>query len=175
MGLYTEITTRMIARYVGSQDYGGPEYRPMIEAIAQWENGTGANQADAPPYLDERTIASGASDDIDLSGVLIGPFGTTIAFARMVAMLIINAPKNPAAPRNTTALTIGAGANPWFGFVGGAANTVGPLRPNGAFLMFSGDAGGLGAVTPGTADILRVTNAAGAPNTYQICLIGRTA
>ena len=42
-------------------------------------------------------------------------------------------------------------------------------------MLFSGDAAGIGAVTAGTGDILRIANSSGASATYQIGIVGRSA
>jgi hypothetical protein len=135
-------------------------------------DGTGAGNADLL-YVAERTVATATDDDIDLAGVLSDVFGTTLTFAELVGILIINKQKDGTA--NTTDLTIGGGSNPFVGFLGGTTPTVGPIKPGGMFMLMSPDAAGIGTVTAGTGDILRITNSAGASNTYQIAIVGRSA
>lgn len=88
-------------------------------------------------------------------------------------MFIINASRSGVA--NTTALTIGGGSNPVVGFLGGTTPTIGPIRPGGFVFIACPDAAGIGAVTAGTGDILRIANASGAAAVYQIAILGRTA
>lgn len=135
-------------------------------------DGTTANKADIA-YMAERTVASNTNDDIDLAGVLSDALGVTVAAAELVTLFIVNKQKDGTV--NTTDLTIGAGSNPVVGFLGGTAPTVGPIKPGGVVLLHSSDAAGLGAVTAGTGDILRIANSAGASNTYQIGILARTA
>ena len=56
-------------------------------------DGTGANNGDIL-FMDQRTVATGANDDIDLAGSLSDAFGTTVAAAELVALFIINAPRS---------------------------------------------------------------------------------
>ena len=174
MALTSELSVRLKARQTGTSDFGGPDFTPVVEAILQLTNGTAANQADVL-WADERTVASATNDDLDLAGVLSSAFGTTIAAAELVAILVINKPKAATAAANTTNLTIGVGTNPVVGYLGGTTPTVGPLRPGGVFLLASPDVAGIAAVTAATGDILRVANSSGAAATYQIAVLARSA
>lgn len=150
-----------------------PSWSTTMSLIQSFTSGTTANKADLA-YVAERTVSSASNDDIDLAGTLTDALGNTITAAEIVAIMIANVQKDGTA--NTTSLTIGgAASNAWFGFVGASGDTVGPVSPGGAFLIMNPDASGLGAVTAGTGDILRVANASGASNTYQIGLLARTA
>jgi hypothetical protein len=130
--------------------------------------GTGAGQADRV-FTDTRTIAASGNDDLDLAGVLTDPLGAVLTFARIKTMAIY------AYGANTNNLTIGnAAANGFISWVGGATHTV-TVRPGGLLLLAGTDATAY-AVTAATADILRVTNAAGGSSvTYDIVLIGSSA
>lgn len=172
MALTADIKVSLRATQTGSNDFGGPVYTPAIAAALALTDGTGANQADII-FCDVRTVNSASNDDIDLAGVLSSAFGSTITFAELVGLVIINAPASGAA--NTTNLTIGVGSNPFLGFFGGTSPTLGPIRPGGVFLLASPDAAGIGTVAAGTGDILRVANSSGASATYQIGIIGRSA
>lgn len=174
MALTSELSVHLKARQTGSNDFGGPDFTPVVELILQLANGTAANQADIL-FVDERTVASATNDDLDLAGVLSNAFGQTITAAEVVAMVIINKSRTVGAAANTTNLTIGVGTNPLVGYLGGTTPTVGPLRPGGVFLMASPDAAGIATVTAGTGDILRVANSSGASATYQIAILARSA
>lgn len=166
------LVAQLRANQVGANDFGGPNFTPEIQAILNFTNGTGANQANIL-WADQRTIATAANDDLDLNGVLTNAFGATVSAVELVAIIVINAPRSGAA--NTTNLTIGGGANPVTGFLGGTTPTIGPIRPGGFVFLGCGDAAGLGAVTAGTGDILRIANSAGASATYQIAILARNA
>ena len=167
-----KIKASIEVRQTGAGDFGPPMFTPTIAGVINLTNGTGAAQADIL-WSDERTIASGGTDDLDLAGILKDAFGVTVATAKIVTILVINAPVSGAA--NTTNLTIGVGSNPVVGWLGGTTPTLGPIRPGGMFLRAESDAAGICTVTAGTADILRIANSAGAAATYQIVIIGRTA
>lgn len=160
---------------------GGPFWHAAMAFAATLAKGTTAGKVDLA-YMAERTIAGHAdtpqNDDIDLNGSLTSPTGISFAAVEIVGIIIINAPKDPNAAPNTTALSIGnEGTNPFEGFIS-ADGVIGPIQPGGMVALFSPGAAGLGAVVAETGDKLRVTNAnaVGAPsNKYQICLLGRTA
>lgn len=149
-----------------------PQWNGSVEVSQTFEDGTTANKIDII-YAAQRTVNSASNDDIDLAGALSSALGSTITAAEVVAIMIVNQQKDGTA--NTTNLTIGNGSNPYSGFVGAAAHTVGPIRPGGMFLIMNPDATGLGTVTAGTGDILRVANSSGASASYQVAILARTA
>jgi hypothetical protein len=171
MAIKAQIRAGISATQTGPTDYPS-QFTPNVERVMRLVNGTTAGQADIL-FADERTVASDTSDDLDLAGVLTNAFGATITAAELVALLIINAPKTGAA--NTTTLTIGGGSNPVVGFLGGTTPTIGPIQPGGVVLLAADHASGLGAITAATADILRITNSAGAAAKYQIVILARSA
>jgi len=150
-----------------------PTWKATVEAALALVAGTGAGQFDLA-YAAERAVADGANDDIDLSGSLTDAFGDTITAAEIVALMVVNRPKDLSDTVNTTDLTIGAGTNPWIGVLG-ATHTIGPIKPGGVVFIGASDAAGIGAVTGGTGDILRIANSAGAICNYQIAILARSA
>ena len=167
MAITAEILARVKITQTGANDFGGPEFDPVIETLIQLTDGTTANKANLA-FVDQRTVATGATDSIDLAGVLTDAFGATITAAELVAVLIINKPRTGAV--NTTDLTIGGGTN---GVITDALGFV--LKPGAVFLLAAGDAAGVKTVTAGTADILTIVNSAGAAATYQIAILARNA
>ncbi len=172
MTLSAKITTTVTATQTGTNAFGGPGFTPSLNGTINTTDGTAAGQADLM-FMEERVVGDGANDDLDLAGALSDALGVTLTYITIVSITIVNAPISGAA--NTTDLTIGAGTNPFFGFLGSATDTVGPLKPGASFQIASSDAAGLGTVTAATADILRIANSAGAAATYQICIVGRSA
>lgn len=170
MGLNAEFSVRFVARQTGSNDFGGPDFNPVIEALLQFTSGVAADQADIL-YVDERAFASSTADPIDLAGVLANAFGQTITAAEIVGLVIINTSK--AGVRNTVTLSVGAGSNPWFTMFGATGDVI-KVPPGGVFTLFAPDASGLGTVTAGTGDILTVTPGAAA-GAYQIAILARSA
>lgn len=168
MTLTAEITARMKIAQTGGNDFGGPEFKPVIEALLQLADGTTADKANIA-FVDERTVASNTTEGLDLAGVLSDAFGSTIAAAEIVALMIVNRPRS-GSPANTTDLTVGGGTN---GVFASAMPFV--LKPGAFMLLAAGDAAGLKTVTPGTADILTVANSTGAAAKYQIAILARNA
>lgn len=173
MPLTTSLRLGITAALTGASDFGSPTSFPAIQINYDTTDGTGGNQADII-WTDERTVASASNDDLDLNGVLTNAFGQTVNFLELTGILIVNAPRSGAA--NTTNLTLGVGTNPVTGYLGGTTPTVGPMRPGHVLLEWNSEnAGGICAVVAATGDILRIANSSGAPATYQIWLIGRSA
>jgi hypothetical protein len=128
-------------------------------------DGTGANQADVI-FCDTRSVATGATDDLDLNGGgLLDPFGVAFAPAKVKALYI----KSAAA--NTTNLTIGNDALPLP--VLSADDTI-TLQPGGVLLITWPAAAGI-AVGAGATDTLQIVNGAGATATYDIVIVGTSA
>lgn len=128
-----------------------------------WPDGTTADKADRI-FHDQRTIAASTTEDLDLAGVLVDPFGATITFADVRLILI------RAALANTNNVIVGGDANALL-FGGAAAHTV-TVRPGGIFLLAARDATAY-AVTAGTGDILQVANSgAGTSVVYDVVVIG---
>jgi hypothetical protein len=173
MSVSAKLDVSLSLAETGSNAFSAGPYWTGVLALSQaFANGVGASQADLV-YVAERTVASATNDDIDLAGVLADPLGNTVTAAELVALLIINKQKDGTA--NSTNLTIGAGSNPVVGFLGGTTPTIGPIRPGGVLLLASPDAAGIGAVTAGTGDILRIANSSGAQAKYLIGVLARTS
>jgi hypothetical protein len=153
---------------VGSSVY----WNGALEYLQVLSDGTTASKADLS-YVAEVTVASGANSDLDLAGVLADALGDTIAAAELVAIMIKNIQLDGTA--NTTDLTLDGSVTASFvGFLD-ATSTIGPIKPGGVFFMAAGDAAGIGTVTATTADILRITNSAGATNKFMIAILARSA
>ena len=151
----------------------GPRYNVALKYLQKLSEGVGASQIDLA-YVDERSVAASTNDDIDLSGVISTAIGVSFAAVEIVGIVIINAPFKSNDPANTSDLTIGAGANPFIGFLA-ATDTIGPIKPGGIFMLIAGDLAGIGTVTAGTGDILRIANSSGGTAKYQIAILARSA
>lgn len=165
-----QITIQFSASEVATRDFGDLNWNASVVHTLPFSNGTGANQYDLL-FADERTVASGANDDLDIRGSLLTPTGDPFAPVEITAILVINKPISGAAAPNTTNLTVGGGTN----VVPGFSTASAPIRPGGFWAMGTGDAAGIATTTAGTADILRISNSAGAAATYQIMIFGRSA
>lgn len=171
MAVSATLTMKAEVAESGSSPYGGPNFSASIAAMFGLSDGNGAGQANIL-FAKQRVVASGANDDLDLNGTALqSELGTNIAATSIVGVLIVNAPRS--GPANTTTLSVGGGTNPVTALMGGTSPTI-KIPPGGAYMHVCDQAGGLGAITPGTADILRVANSAGASATYQIVLLLRS-
>ncbi len=167
-----DIAVSWKASQAGPNSFFGAIESDEMRAVINTTLGTLANQADIV-YMAQRQVASGASDPIDLAGVLTNAFGQVITAAEIVALFIINKPRS--GPANTTTLTIGGGTNPVTGLMGGTTPTLGPMQPEEFMLLGNPSAVGICPVVAGTADILNIVNSAGAINNYQIAILARSA
>lgn len=149
----------------GAQTVGGaaPVYSKGKATDINLSDGTGTNQANKS-FMAQRTILSGANDDLDLNGVLNDVFGNLLSLTSVKAIIIRSD------PANTTNLTVGgAPSNTFTGPFGASTHTV-TVRPGG-FFGFAAPQTGF-TVTPGTGDILRIANASGASANYVIEIVG---
>ena len=136
-------------------------------------NGTGIGQCDQT-YMGRRSLASGASEIVDLNGTATkDTFGSNLAFLTLCMIYIINEDVEGGAA-NTTNLTIGGGTNPVVGAIGTSGADTKLIRPGGVHLDYNFGTSGIATVVVATGDELTITNAAGATNNYQIILVGRS-
>lgn len=129
-------------------------------------DGSGNNQVDAI-WHDERTVAGGAQDDLDLSNLTRTLFGAavSVALARVKAILIVN---RSTAPGDD--LTIGAApANAFAGPFDGSATAKVVCGADSALVLCKKVDGW--DVT-GTSKILRIDNPQAGAITYRIVILG---
>lgn len=131
----------------------------------EFTSGTGNNQANLE-FQDQRTLGDGANESLDLAGSLTDPFGATLTFVKVKALLIENL-------STTQTLTVGAGGvNSFINWVGDASDTI--KIPPGGFHVQCAPLAGF-TVTADTGDLLKVTNSAGASCTYNVIIIGTSS
>lgn len=132
-------------------------------------DGVDANEVDKV-FADQRALAALASEDLDLAGGLTNAFGAAITFAEIVALVI------KAAPENTNDVVVGGKGSQRLGGPVRGQRRDGQVKPGMTLLMAGPEDGGLGAVTPGTGDLLKIANSAGGtPVTYDVLIIGRSS
>lgn len=132
-------------------------------------DGTAAGQANKV-FHDRRTLAASATEDLDLSGVLLDAYGAAITFARIKGIII------SAAAANVNNVVVGAAAsNQWVTLLNSTGTLT--LRPGASFAALTGAADGTGwAVTAGTGDLLKVANSgAGTSVEYDVIVVGASA
>lgn len=125
-------------------------------------NGAGASKAEEV-WHDQRTLGSGANEDIDVAGALTGVLGGTVTFTKIKAILIRSL------STNTVNLTVSRPASNGLPLFAAAGDAV-VLTPGAIFLLTDPSAAGI-AVTAGTADLINLL--AGAASTvYDIWILG---
>lgn len=163
-GVTVNITTTLSATLEGVADFGNPSHTVSLSNNLKFNPGTATTAQADLMFADQRSLADGASETLDLAGSLNSVFGTTLSFAEVTAIYFENI--------GTTNMTIGnAATNTWVGPFGAATHTL-TVEP-GESINLTSRAGW--AVTAGTADLLKVLNGAGAAGAYNIVIIGRSA
>jgi len=167
MSLTAEVRLSVSGKQLNPLDLGTVALPFSLSASASLANGVAAGQADRV-FTDRRTLIASATEDLDLAGVLIDAFGAAITFAKIKALII------KAADGNTNNITVsrpaGATGVPLF-----LAISDGFVLPPGFTNAWFGSGAGV-VVTPGTGDLITITNAAaGTPVTYDVVIIGTSA
>ena len=126
-------------------------------------NGTGANQAEVI-YKDNRTLAAGASDTIDLhGGTFKDAFGNGIVLSKVLALVIKNA------GGSSGTLTVGdAATNAWAAALGATGTVI--VDIGGALVLIAPSATGY-PVSSASFELKVLNNGAG-NSTYDILVIG---
>ena len=138
------------------------------ESFAQaFAQGVAANQANQM-WTDARSIGSSANDDLDLAGGLTSAFGNAITFTSIKAIIV------KAAAANANNLIMGGESTNPFETMFGLADSTLIIQPGGILALTAPGATGY-AVTAGTGDILRFTNAGSGTINYEVIFIGETA
>lgn len=129
-----------------------------LQPSVTYSDGVGANQANIL-YNGIQTL-SGGTLNVDLAGVLLDAYGSTVTAVRLKALFILNLSAS-----NTQAF--GAGTNPWVGLLNSTGTIT--LQP-GAFILV-GDPSATGmVVTASTGDILKAVGTG--TDTFQLAFLG---
>jgi hypothetical protein len=165
--LKTVVNFEIAATLKNLLDLSTPVDAATLTAKVQLANGTGANSADLL-FHDQRTLAASATEDLDLAGVLASPFGATLTFVELRAILVKAASGNT---NNVNVIRPASNGVPLFL----AASDGIPVPPGGAF-GWTCPADGKVAVAAGTGDLITFTNSSsGTPVTYDVFLVGTSA
>jgi hypothetical protein len=130
-------------------------------------DGAGTDQA-AIIWHDQRGIAAGGTDDLDLSGGLSNTiFGTPVVatFSCIKAILIVNT-----AVVTGCSLQVGGGPNAFTPPFVGSGTALVEVGPDSPLLLANKKDGWI--VTAGTGDILRIHNPSLLPIAYKIAILG---
>jgi len=165
MSVTGTLTLKVSAREVASGDLRDAVAEHLWQSLLGWESGTTSTKADRV-WSDTRSAAASA-DTIDLLGSLTDIAGTTISFVDVLGFAVKN--KSTTATEN---LTVGAGSNPWFGWLGATGDSV-KVPPGGCFVWFAGTVDDA-SPTAGTGDILTIDPGSDTIS-YDIIVWGRSA
>lgn len=130
-------------------------------------DGSGADQMDII-WHDQRTLAAGTPENLDLSGSLTDAYGTTMNFAIVKLIMVASASANDGLIQ-----VGGAGSNTFVNWVANSSDILN-VRNGGALMLFAPDATGY-AVTAGTGDILKINNSGASSGVYDIVIGGVSA
>jgi hypothetical protein len=165
MSLTSRLSVGFTAKQTSAVDFGTADLPIQVARALSFADGSGANQANKL-FTDRRTLAASGTEDIDLAGVLTDPFGATITFAKIRAMIIAADEGNA-----NNVVVGGAASNGFLGWVADATDKV-IVGPGGLFVIAKPDLAGY-TVTAGTGDLLHVANSgAGTGVTYDLVLLG---
>lgn len=169
MTLISRVAVELSANLTSALDLSTVSSPVDIRQQIDFASGTGAGQADKL-WTDTRTLTASSTEDLDLAGVLLDPFGATITFAKIKALLI------RAAAGNTNNVVVGgASATQWSTLLGTTGTVI--LRPGAVLLVAAGSADATGyTVTAATGDLFKVANSSsGSSVTYDIAIVGTSA
>jgi hypothetical protein len=170
MQLTATITAKVAAHATAANDLGIPAFDLDGRNFANipLASGIASGQADLI-FSDRRSLALSATENLDLAGTLLDPFGGALAMVT-VKMIYIRA-----ADANTNDVLVGgAGAAALAGVFGDAATDLIKVKPGGVFLWAAPKTGA--PVVATTADLLKVANGgAGTAVTYDVVIIGTSA
>ena len=131
-------------------------------------DGTGANQANQVyERVNDVTLTAGTSITLDLNGTLINSQGETVNFTSIKLLVIINNSTD-----SSCTLTVGAAAaNKWETWTTVTGSTLLVRAQGGIAILGAPDATGF-AVTPATAEQLKILNNGSATATFSLLIIG---
>ncbi len=161
-------TLNIAANYLSAGDLSTAKDPLSVKKTFTFTNGEGADKAEVV-FHDTRTLASSATEDLDLYGSLTDAFGNTMNFSK-IKMIHVSA-----ATGNTNNVEVGGAASNQFLGIYKDASDISVLRPGAWLAWCVPDATGM-TVTSGTADLFKVANSgAGSSVSYNIVVIGETA
>lgn len=166
-GVSVDLTLSAVGHLIGANDLASVESALSKVSTVQLRPGTGAGKADKA-FFDTRTLAASATENLDLAGGLSDPFGVTLTFVKVKAILVF------AHSGNTNDVVVGgAASNTFTGPFADATDKA--VVPPGGFLAFVAPGAGW-TVTASTGDILKIANSAGTTGVdYDIVIIGTSA
>lgn len=163
------ITAWVRGTYAGTNDLASvaADFNSLPKTEITLTPGTSSGNADRI-FMDTRTLAASATENLDLAGGLVDPLGATLTFVTIKAIYV------KASSANTNNVVVGgAGSNTLLGIFSDATDKI-LVKPGGVFMWVAPATGA--TVTTLTGDILLVANSSsGTSVTYDIVIIGTSA
>lgn len=159
-------------------DLSTPQDSLSVQKLLSYAFGTGAGKANQL-FHDRRSLAGGASETLDLSGVLTNSMGGTVDFANVKCIIVFNRSNEALTPHAATDAEIaigGAAADEFLGPFQAAGDAIG-IPAGGMFCIACNDAGGWAVVNDytGDFDLLKITNLDGADEAlFDIVIVGES-
>lgn len=161
-----EVSIRVTSKVTNSTDLASATANLDKTFSTPLTNGTGLNQANNS-WSDRRSLATGANEDLDVSGSLTNALGVTVVFTKIKSITI------QALSTNTTNITVTRPAANGVPFLAAAGDGF-VLTPGGCFTLTNPSDAGI-AVTAATGDLINIANSAGATGSYDIVIVGVSA
>lgn len=159
-----EIVIKASSNLTGNTDLQTVIASLPFEHTMALANGTGLGQANQV-WTDERTVNSGANEDLDLSGGLTNALGVALTLTKLKAIVIVGL------STNTGDLTVSRPAANGVPLLAAASDAFGPLAPNGFIAYGNPSAAGI-TVTAATGDLINIANATGSAQKYRVIIFG---
>jgi hypothetical protein len=173
MGALSDFAATLLSNFSWSaskangDNFQDTSYIDLLKISQALDFGTASEEANRI-FVDTRTVTlATGTDDIDLAGSLIDPFGNTITFSTIKAIFIYNR-----ATVRTEKLRVGAASAHCFTGPYGASSATKPTIYPGGVHQITAPFEGY-PVEAGTSDILRIRHAGSVGDiTYDIVIIG---
>jgi hypothetical protein len=160
-------------------DLTTPQDSISVSKALAFAFGSGAAKADQI-FHDRRTLAAGASEELDLAGPLVNPLGGTITFEKVKVIIVFNRSDEALGAHTATDAEVavgGAAADEFLGPFQAAGDAIG-IPAGGFFAVGCKNADGWAVVVDytGNTDKLKVENLDGVDEAlYDVILIGEAA
>ena len=168
--LAMELKTSLTWLFQDTTDLATISDSSKLEYAKSFSDGVTDGQADKL-WHDQRAVAAGANDDLDLTDLSQTLFGGSfaISLAKVKAILIVNV----SAIAGEDLLVGAAASNAWGGPFDGSQTARVSVPADSALLLLNKHDGW--AVTNSSADILRIANDGVGAITYKIVIVGTSS
>lgn len=153
--------------FVSTLDLSNVRDSTQFASTVNFEDGNGLDECNQL-FHDTRSLAGGASEDINLLAVTVSMFGGTITFGFDIVKAILI--RNNSTTANDTLLVGGQGSNAFSAPFNNDDDAVLQVPPGGSICLLNPSVAGWDVAAGAYA--LRVTNSGPSSNTYSIAVAG---